>query len=182
MNFIDYKSNTESKKIFKDLYFLAFPREERRPMKVLDRLSAKNKLQVKIIFLDNKPIGLVVFSLFEDILWIDYLAIDPRIRSKGLGKKVLDYFKENYADYRIFVEVETPDLDTDPDDEKNKRVKFYEKNGFSPCHVRARVFGCDFSLYSINGRVSYEEYENTTKEIYGIIFFRIARYKKLDLN
>lgn len=68
---------------------------------------------------------IVLYAEFEDFIFIDYLLVNPKTRGKGIGGKVLDWFKEK--DKPIILEVEPVDQ-TDEDTEK--RLLFYYKNGF----------------------------------------------------
>lgn len=174
-----YECNKEVRNNFKELYKKSFPREERRPLSLIKHLSKKNKIFPMAIFDDYKQVGLLVYASYEDLIWIDFLAIDPDIQSSGLGSKALQKLFSLNPDKIVFIEVETPE-NKDKSNLKNKRIEFYKRNGFSLSEVRAQAFRCDFLLLANKGRVSFREYENITEKIYGKIFLKLARYKELD--
>lgn len=67
----------------------------------------------------------VMYAEFPSFIFIDYLLVDPRTRGKGVGTQVINRFKQKGKP--IILEVEPVDQE---DKDTQKRVKFYERNGF----------------------------------------------------
>lgn len=67
---------------------------------------------------------LLLFAVFSDFVFIDYLLVYPGKRGRGLGSAVLEKLKA--MDRRIVAEVEPTNPD-DPDTER--RARFYERQG-----------------------------------------------------
>ena len=166
-------------KDFKKLYYSAFPKEERRPWVLLMTLIKKEKIKAFSIYEGDDFIGILVYSSLDDILWIDYFAVHEDCRGMRFGNKILDILQQENYKNRIFVEVETPDPNSQEYENQVKRISFYEKNGFENTGVRARVFNCDFTLYSKGGNITFEDYENITINSYGKIFFKMGKYKQI---
>jgi GNAT superfamily N-acetyltransferase len=68
---------------------------------------------------------IVTYADFKTFIFIDYLLVNPTIRSRGIGSKLLHAFKKRNK--VIILEVEQPDED---DQDTLNRISFYEKNGF----------------------------------------------------
>lgn len=67
----------------------------------------------------------VTYAEFRKFIFIDYLLVNPNTRGKGIGRKVLDDFKQTGK--VIFLEVEPPEGE---DTDTVRRIEFYERNGF----------------------------------------------------
>jgi len=65
------------------------------------------------------------YAKFRNFIFIDYLLVNPNTRGQGIGRKVLDAFKQTGKP--IILEVEPPEAEGD---DTVRRVKFYERNGF----------------------------------------------------
>ena len=71
------------------------------------------------------PEYLATYAEYPNFIFIDYLLVDAKTRGKGIGSKVLSWFKRK--DKPIILEVEPPDAE---DKDTIRRIRFYEKNGF----------------------------------------------------
>lgn len=165
---------------FKELYFNAFPKEERRPLFLFWLTSKFGKIDAFALEKDEKFVGLLISTKVKDIVWVDYLAISPEYRGQNLGSEALENLKEYYSNSRIFLEVETPLDNVDNYHQRVKRINFYNKNGFHNSGLRVNCFDCDFTILSYNGKIKFQEYANITKTTYGILTYRLSKIKKID--
>jgi len=80
---------------------------------------------------------------------INYFAIFPGQRSKGLGSEFLKILVSRYSDRTLVLEADDPGAAKNADlrNDAERRVKFYERAGF---HVipteRAKIFGVDMLI------------------------------------
>lgn len=146
---------------FKKLYFKAFPAIERKPLAMLRFHQLQGKSQLHLIYESSKKeyVGLVTVVTFQDIVLVDYLAIDEKCRGLGYGSEVLELLDKKYADKRIVLEIEEIDEKAENIEQRKKRKAFYLKNGFEECRTNVYIFGNRFELLSMHGKVSYAEYE-----------------------
>ncbi|MEG1660928.1 MAG: GNAT family N-acetyltransferase [Clostridiales bacterium] len=80
---------------------------------------------------------------------LDYLAVMPEQRSKGLGGIFLQALAQQYQDQPgLMLEVENPAFFLDATDQKLKqrRVDFYVRQGVIKTTVRCRLFGIEMLL------------------------------------
>lgn len=68
---------------------------------------------------------IVTYADFRTFIFIDYLLVNPNIRSRGVGTRILNAFKRRNK--VIILEVEQPEEDNE---HTIMRIRFYEKNGF----------------------------------------------------
>ena len=102
----------------------AFPYEERRDEADEEKCFLKSQFNFCEITDDGKSVGLIVFWVFERFLFIEHIAINKEIRSKGYGSKTIDLIKSKF-NLPIILEAEAPETEM-----QQKRIKFYEKLGF----------------------------------------------------
>ena len=122
---INLKPVTEEK--FSSIYerlIDAFPYEERRDEVDEKRCFLKSQFNFCEITDDGKSVGLIVFWVFERFLFIEHIAINKEIRSKGYGSKAIKLIKTKY-NLPIILEAEAPETEV-----QQKRIKFYENLGF----------------------------------------------------
>lgn len=67
----------------------------------------------------------VTFAEYETFIFIDYLLVNSSLRSRGVGRRILNAFKRRNK--TIILEVESPTLD---DQDTIRRIQFYKKHGF----------------------------------------------------
>ena len=122
---IDIRPVTEEKfsLVYKRLVD-AFPYEERRDECDEKKCFLKEQFNFCEITDDGESVGLIVFWVFERFLFIEHIAINKEIRSKGYGSKTIELIKAKY-DLPIILEAEAPETEV-----QQKRIKFYENLGF----------------------------------------------------
>lgn len=115
----------------KNLFLSAFPPEERRPffnLWLLNLMRPQVKLQTYREADDFCGFTLTVCS--EKYLYISFIAVTPGVQGRGYGSKILALLRQTYPKKALLVEVETPDAAAFNCDQREKRIAFYERNGF----------------------------------------------------
>ena len=102
----------------------AFPYEERRDECDEEKCFLKSQFNFCEITDGGERVGLIVFWVFESFLFVEHIAINKEIRSKGYGSKTIELIKTKY-NLPIILEAESPETEM-----QKKRIKFYENLGF----------------------------------------------------
>ena len=102
----------------------AFPYEERRDESHEEKCFLKKEFNFCEIIDDNESVGIIVFWLFREYLFVEHVAINKEIRGKGYGSKTFELLKSQY-NLPIILEAESPETEM-----QKKRIKFYENLGF----------------------------------------------------
>lgn len=143
----------------KELYINSFPAKEREPFWYLKRQTKKGRVNIKTIETeDGKFAGELIATFYDDIILIDYFAISPEFRDMGIGSDIIKTIKEQYADMKIVLEIESTREKADNSDQRNRRKKFYMANGLKPMPYHVLLFGVEMEIMTYGGDVSYEEY------------------------
>ena len=160
------------KEVYKH-YKKLFPPRERKPYIVIKRLYKRGILKLYKIIDENQFVGFLITSSIRNngCLKLDYFAILPQYQSKGYGGQVIKKLKEISKDYYgIFIEVEKIGLGRDEEENKirEKRIKFYERNGFKKLNFEMEVFNVIFSSYILftNDTIKNEKVLEDVKKLY----------------
>jgi hypothetical protein len=74
----------------------AFPYEERRDEADEKKCFLKEQFNFCEITDNGESVGLIVFWVFSNFLFVEHIAINKEIRSKGYGSKTFELLKTQY--------------------------------------------------------------------------------------
>ncbi len=79
---------------------------------------------------------------------VDYLAVNPEKRGRGIGTRTLEFLKAAAGDNHILIECEDISAAPDPGEKeiRKRRINFYTRSGFALTEHKARLFGVDYVL------------------------------------
>lgn len=150
----------------RSLYKNAFPREERKPLFIIKSMQKNNKSDVWYFEKDGKFVGFAATINGDDIILLDYLAVDEKHRHKGIGSTILKTLRHQYMGKGVFVEIERVKIETDDQDIRMKRKQFYLSNGMSELKVYAQVFGVEMELMGWDCTLDFAGYHSFYRENY----------------
>lgn len=107
----------------------AFPSNEQMPVWFLKLLALRKAVKFNAFYDGNSLCGILYTVENEDMVFILYLAVNERIRSKGYGSLILQYVKEHSEGKNIVLNVEAIKPNVANIEQREKRISFYEKNG-----------------------------------------------------
>lgn len=171
------KCNKRVKKLYKE----AFPRNERLPIFILNRLNKQGTSDFFEIYKKNRFIGMLYNVYYKDIVFILYLAIDNKLRGQGYGSKVLELIKDKFNEKRIILNIEQVNKNAFNNEQRLKRKKFYQNNGFKSLNftVKEGTEIYEMLCYSKNNsNVDKKEYEILVKNFLGKFLYKV--YKKIS--
>ena len=175
MQFIEYKNSTHKKEL-KKLYHDSFPREERAPFLLHWRATKRPGGHLWEIQDGGAFAGLMAAHVEEDMVLIQYLAIDPARRGEGVGSKALQHLQELYPNSRICLNMEPLDPAAPNYEERRRRTRFYEKNGFTSMGYTINEFHNDYEMLSNHTEVSYEEFKTLNNHYFGKLWYTIISH------
>lgn len=167
INFIPAVADKEHSTQIESLYENAFPKSERAPFWFLRHKAKQSDVSFNSLYEDESWIGLIYMSEYEDILLVLYFAIDASCRSGGYGTKVLTALREDHLDKRIVLTIEPIDEQADNYEQRVKRKRFYEKNGFTSAGIIVEGLGQAFEMLISGGSVTPEEVRTVYKSFLG---------------
>ena len=181
ITFVDF-FKTKNRKELIDLYNNTFPHDETVNILYLLYLRLRGKADFYAVEEDGKLIGLIYNVKNEKLVYLFYLIVKKEYRQKGYGSQILKLNNEYYKNKIITLTIESPyKLDADNIDERKKRLKFYEKNGYSLINVPINDWGVEYEMISANGKVTKEDFLQLMRNTYFYIYFLRVYHKNGDM-
>lgn len=157
----------------KELYLKSFPEEELKPFSMLVENSKMRVCEILYIEEDGEFLGIAIMALYQDMVLLDYFAIDDDKRGNGIGGRALALLLKRYKGKRFFLEAECLEVPCDNLEQRERRMKFYHRCGMEYNGIRAKVRGVVLDVLTpkmeLNqtGGLSGEEYLNLYRNVYG---------------
>ena len=133
--------------LYKEHMVIDFPKAELKPLKMILKSLEEGFYDCFGLFEEDKMVGYTFMVKLDNSYLIDYIAIFPELRNKGIGANLItlidDYLET--AD-RIIGEVEDP-VYTDDEAQKElqtRRLNFYLRNNCKDTNLRVECFGVHY--------------------------------------
>ena len=153
-----------------------FHKSEVKPIKLIERLIQEGHYKCYGFYEDENLLGYGYFVKTEENILMDYLAVIPEYRCKGLGSKFISIIKEEFSEKfsTLLAEVENPKYSLDENDRLNRerRILFYIKNGFKVSNIETCVLEDRYSIISLelSEELNDEEINKEIRKMYISIF------------
>ena len=165
-------------------YLEIFPEEERKPIELIKSTYERHITKIIEIMYGDSIIGFMILNSIKKngYVQLDYLAILPEYRNKGLGSKSLKLLLEQQKESKgVFLEIEKPGLGKNDSENllREKRKKFYEKLGFKSLNFDFLLFNVVYTPYLFT---NIQEDETTViREVFDI-YESIASKERIKQN
>lgn len=126
-----------------------FPPSELKSLAVILKMKREGTYDVLGAYLDDMLVAYALCYCPKEgrIVLLDYLAVEPDMRSRGIGTMLLAALREHYAPQAdtILIECERPK--TAPNEvEARQRIRFYTQAGAQLTNVRIWLFEVEYSI------------------------------------
>ena len=148
---IKLKAVAVSKKLkeykeIKSLMCRAFPKNEQIPMWLLHILAIRKSVEFSAYYDEDLFCGISYAVSNGELVFILYLAVNDKIRSKGYGSAILQCIKQRFSNKAIALNIEPLDPKSDNYAQRIKRFEFYLKNGFVDTHYQILATTTQFPI------------------------------------
>ena len=161
---------SEIRKIYKEYLYYDFPDDERKPLSRIEKSIRDGQYICIGAFSEGEEIlAYAFFVFFQEKCLLDYYAVVPKMRGKGIGSDFLSSAVKSTSFGVTIIEIEDPDTGSPKEKkERRRRLSFYLKAGCVNTHVRVIGFGVDYLLleYPLHGSHTEEEIAEGYKDTY----------------
>lgn len=165
-----------AKKEVRSLYLTAFPRSERLPFFVLRALTLRRGIAMTAYFESGTFLGFTHTTRVKKTLFVLFFAVQTEVRGKGYGSAILSCLKNTYPSCDILLNVEPPDPSAPNAPEREKRIAFYQKNGFADTGYDIDEVGGTFRVFSTSPDPDIAAYRRVFRHMsFGLWRPRIAK-------
>lgn len=169
-------SKTERKNVYNKYMLNDFHKSEVKPFDMIEDLIEQRHYKCYGFFKNDELFGYAYFIKAKDSILMDYLAVSPKYRCKGLGSRFLkiikNTFKSKYSS--LLAEIENTRYALSKEDKFNRerRVSFYLKNGFNISNIETCVLKDQYTIIKLNldRELKDEEIYSEVKTVYKTIF------------
>ena len=154
----------------------AFPRTERKPLRVIEQLYEAGLYRPWCLFDGKELVGEAFIWAFEaGYALFDYLCITEERRNDGLGSALIGQLLDSERDNIVFGEAEIPAYAPDPA-MAERRLGFYRRNGLKKAFYDTNLFGVPYhTLYWAQSEVDEQALLSAHQRCYrqrmpGLIF------------
>ena len=163
------KFSEKDYRYLKWLYKQSFPASERAPFRFVVRKGLQGRADFQSVYIKGRCCGICYVVPYKDMVYCVYLALDPRVRGRGVGTKVIGLVLRKYKGRRLFLAIEELDEKYDNYSQRVSRLHFYENAGFVRTGQKMQEGKVIYDLMGIGGRISNKEYRRLIKSFAGIV-------------
>lgn len=124
----------------------AFPPEEYMPLSEMLEVQARGEFDVLALMDGQAPVGFMAVSADAETAYLFFLAVGAQYRSRGYGGQALALYRALYAGRQCTVDLEPLDPTAENTAQRERRRRFYLKNGFAPSGYALEYRGAAFEL------------------------------------
>ncbi len=124
----------------------AFPPEECWSMEEILQLIESPHILYKTFWEGDQLDAIMFYNVGQTMVYLFYLAVEERLRSRGYGARLLRWIADAYPEHSIVLNIESPGVGADNEEQRLRRRAFYERNGFHT--IETRLYD-DTGLYDI---------------------------------
>lgn len=146
-----------SNKEVKRIYFEAFSNQERMPYPMMMVMSTLWNTEFLGFYDGDTACGFAYLATNRKMVFVMFLAVDKRLRSKGYGSAILQEIRSRFPNKKIIVSIE-PCWDNVPDIAiRKKRKSFYMRNGYKETGYWMKLHGVVQEVLITNGNFYKKE-------------------------
>ena len=156
----------------KELVF-DFPKSELKPLRAMLRLMDQGLYDPLLVLEDGHPVGYALCWFGKE--WegkgalLEYFGVLRGQRNGGIGSRILGALAERYG--QLYGEAEAPTSeDPEENDLRNRRLGFYQRNGFRLLDYECALFGVHFKCLYLGGEEDDRKVEVMHRQVYADYF------------
>lgn len=130
-----------------DLAKEAFPPEEYLAPSEFVRMAKRDGFDFLALLDGTKFVGFAAVLTYENTAYLFFLAIDERLRGKGYGGRAVETLRAEYPDKIHTVDFEMIDDAAPNREQRERRRRFYLRNGYRETGLFLSYFGVDYEVF-----------------------------------
>ena len=140
------------------LYRAAFPKEERVPLGLLRLLTLRRGVDLTCYREGETFCGFTYTVTEGNVVFVLFFAVDEALRGQGYGSSILKFLREKNPGKTVILNVEPLDPEAENAEERVRRVRFYEKNGFFDAGYDIDEIGGTFRVFATEKCIDVNAY------------------------
>lgn len=141
-----------------ELLCTSLPENEHLPLPIIYLLSLRKDIHYLSFYDEGQLIGLMYTIETKHLDYLLYLAVNPNIRSKGYGSKMMEWLSFRSGKKPVALDIEQPKENAENSKQRISRYKFYERNGFKESGYTLNYNGEDYIILTNNDNFSKDAF------------------------
>ena len=172
---VPYEKAPDRRKI-RDLYVSSFPKDERLPWWILRLPALLRGVEITGYYENDRLCGFAYTVSDARMLFVLFFAVHPAVRGNGYGTSILHLMKMSHPGKTVLLNIEPLDENAENYEERVRRFRFYEKNGFFDTGYHINEIGGKFRVLASTPEIDPQAYQGIfTKWSGGLWKPRIAK-------
>lgn len=155
----------------------AFPPEEYLSPAKLVEMAEQRQVDFWGLYDGNTFIGFMVISIYSDLCYLFFLAVEPSVRSCGYGSQALDLIGDLYPNKQQVVDFEMVDASALNNAQRISRKAFYVRNGYKTTGKFISYLGVDYEILCKTELFNFESFKQMMNR-FGIENFSPVYFEK----
>lgn len=151
-------AKVKKKREVRELYHTAFPKEEQLPFWLLSASAYMRGVELSCYFDADHLVGFAHVTRYRSIVFVMFFAVSDAVRGMGYGSAILAHLRAQNEGLCVVLNVEPLDPSAENYEERERRMRFYEKNGFYDTGYEIDEVGGTFNVLSTVQTPSMQEY------------------------
>lgn len=170
-------------KLYQEHMVVDFPKDELKPLNMILKSVQEGFYDCFGLFENEKIVGYTFMVKQENSYLIDYIAIFPEHRNKGVGANLLTLIDDYLGDAdRIIGEVEDPAYTADEEQKtlQTRRLGFYLRNNCYDTGLRVECFGVKFIILEAGNKKCRDKDE--VWDLYSLFYKKFLSEERFEKN
>ena len=174
MQQIDLHSNPRLRRQARALYLEAFPKEERLPWWMLCLNARRRGIDLTAFVEEGRMVGFTASVTTEAMHFLLFFAIPAELRGQGWGSAILAQLQQQHDAVTLNVELLDPKAENFP--QRQRRFRFYQRNGFYDTGYHVWEVGGKFRVLATQKALDVANYKKIFRKLsFGIWDVRLER-------
>lgn len=157
----------------------AFPPAEYLAPSVMIRMAKSPDFDFLALYDEDTFAGYIAVRRYKGMTYLFFLAVDTESRNRGYGSRALETLKALYPDTQQVVDMEMLDDTADNAAQRERRRRFYMKNGYKPTGHFLTYYGVDYEILCMDEDFDFEMFREMMKRL-AVPGFRPKYFEKKE--
>ena len=163
MQQIDLHTDSRLRRQAKQLYLEAFPKEERLPWWVLWLNSCRKGIDLTAFVEDGSMVGFTASVTTNRMHFLLFFAVPETSRGCGHGSAILAQLQQHHQAVTLNVELLDPEAENYP--QRQRRFRFYGRNGFFDTGYHVWEVGGKFRVLATTPSLDLDAYREIFRKL-----------------
>ena len=155
---VEKVAKSKRKREIKEVYLSSFPKEERMPFSLMLMMSCLWNTDFLAFYDGDTLCGFVYLASIRKLTFLMFFAVAESLRSQGYGSRILEELQARKEDHKIVVSIEPCDGTAEDMEQRIRRKRFYQKNGYAETGYFMKLAGQKQEILIKNGVFSKKEF------------------------